>query len=284
MIVGATSHAAFTGLVTTLGSTGGAAGLTATITTGRFTGDTITIANLRDPPGPDRLPDHRPDPGHRHHHPDLHQPGLTEPHAQPTDGTTAPRQPTRHHAPPLPGPGATMILRRWRAIATATALLGTAAAADASTAHATTTVTCTGTSAIAYQPGLTSTPRTVHYDETDTYNSCTSTDHTPTSGIAFLALDFPDATCNGLAGTFTYPAYPIVWDNGQTSTLSLTFTDLIASGVEQSTGVGTVTSGRFPGATATVTLNLTAPDPLQCLTPHGVTSQTGIATLTITQP
>ncbi len=46
---GASSHATVTGLVTTAGSAGGAAGLTATITIGRFTGDTITIANVRDP-------------------------------------------------------------------------------------------------------------------------------------------------------------------------------------------------------------------------------------------
>jgi hypothetical protein len=46
---GAASHGTVTGLVTSLGSLGGAAGLTATITTGRFTGDTVTIANIRDP-------------------------------------------------------------------------------------------------------------------------------------------------------------------------------------------------------------------------------------------
>lgn len=46
---GVTSHAGVTGLVTTLGSVGGAAGLAATITTGRFAGDAITIANIRDP-------------------------------------------------------------------------------------------------------------------------------------------------------------------------------------------------------------------------------------------
>jgi hypothetical protein len=46
---GATSHATVTGLVTSLGSAGGAAGLSATITTGRFSTDTITIANVRDP-------------------------------------------------------------------------------------------------------------------------------------------------------------------------------------------------------------------------------------------
>lgn len=41
---GASSHATVTGLVTGLGSAGGAAGLSAAITTGRFTGDTATIA------------------------------------------------------------------------------------------------------------------------------------------------------------------------------------------------------------------------------------------------
>jgi len=43
-----TSHATVTGL-TNLGSVGGTAGLTADITSGRFDGDQIAIANLRDP-------------------------------------------------------------------------------------------------------------------------------------------------------------------------------------------------------------------------------------------
>ncbi|MEU1589049.1 hypothetical protein [Micromonospora sp. NPDC005710] len=43
-----TSHGTVTGL-SNLGSLGGAAGLTATITAGRFTGDEVQIANLRDP-------------------------------------------------------------------------------------------------------------------------------------------------------------------------------------------------------------------------------------------
>jgi hypothetical protein len=42
------SHATVTGL-TNLGSVGGTAGLAATITSGRFTGDQILVANLRDP-------------------------------------------------------------------------------------------------------------------------------------------------------------------------------------------------------------------------------------------
>jgi hypothetical protein len=43
------SHATVTNLLLNLGSVGGTAGLNATITTGRFTGDHILIANLRDP-------------------------------------------------------------------------------------------------------------------------------------------------------------------------------------------------------------------------------------------
>lgn len=43
-----TSHAAITGL-TNLGSVGGTAGLSGTISSGRFTGDQVLIANLRDP-------------------------------------------------------------------------------------------------------------------------------------------------------------------------------------------------------------------------------------------
>ena len=42
------THASVSGLLS-VGSVGGAAGLSATITSGRFTGDQILIANLRDP-------------------------------------------------------------------------------------------------------------------------------------------------------------------------------------------------------------------------------------------
>lgn len=43
------SHAEITTLVLDLGSVGGAAGLTATVTGGRFVGDQLQILNLRDP-------------------------------------------------------------------------------------------------------------------------------------------------------------------------------------------------------------------------------------------
>ena len=44
-----TTHATVTGLLGNLGSIGGAAGLAATATSGRFNGDKILIANVRNP-------------------------------------------------------------------------------------------------------------------------------------------------------------------------------------------------------------------------------------------
>jgi len=46
---GTGSHATVTSLVPGLGGAGGAVGLTASITTGRFLGDQVTVANIRDP-------------------------------------------------------------------------------------------------------------------------------------------------------------------------------------------------------------------------------------------
>ena len=46
---GTESHAEVTTFVLDLGSVGGAAGLTATITSGRFAGDDLRILNVRDP-------------------------------------------------------------------------------------------------------------------------------------------------------------------------------------------------------------------------------------------
>lgn len=43
------THATVTGLLSAVGSVGGTAGLSATITAGRFAGDHILIANLRNP-------------------------------------------------------------------------------------------------------------------------------------------------------------------------------------------------------------------------------------------
>jgi len=147
-------------------------------------------------------------------------------------------------------------------------------------AHAATSTTCTGSAGVTYNPGLTFTPRTVSFTETDTLSTCLSTDTTLTSGGSTNTLSLAGASCLG-AGPGS-GAYTINWNNGQSSTLALTYTDVIAAGVETVIGTGTVTSGEFTGGTALVTIVVTAPDPLQCLTSAGVTSQTGTIAVQIT--
>ncbi len=141
------------------------------------------------------------------------------------------------------------------------------------------TITCTGSSPITYSPGLTFTARTITYEETDSYTNCVSSDPTLTSGLA-TASATGQFSCLGLPIEETDPGYTVIWNNGQSSTFTLTYTDTIAGGVEDVTGVGTVTSGELAGATAAFQWVYTVPDPLLCLT-TGVTSQSGTVAATI---
>lgn len=167
------------------------------------------------------------------------------------------------------------------AIAVAASVLATAIAA-APAAHAgISSTTCTGSSVITYQPGLTNTPRTVSYTETDTFAHCISTDPTLASGLFAVTVSLPGAYCLGLPTLTTNTPYDIAWNNGQASDINLSYTDVVAEGIEQVTGVGTVTSGEFTGAAVTITWLYTVPDPLLCLTPGGVTGQTGPMTAEI---
>ncbi|MFC7650589.1 hypothetical protein ACFQX6_67235 [Streptosporangium lutulentum] len=73
----------------------------------------------------------------------------------------------------------------------------------------------------------------------------------------------------------------IDWNNGQSSTFTLTFTDTIAAAVETVTGTGTITAGEFAGASAVIVWTYVVPNALACLTPAGVTSQSGTILITI---
>jgi len=176
------------------------------------------------------------------------------------------------------------IRRRTRAaiVALMTITAAGVAVATGPAAHALSSTTCTGTSHITYTPGLTNTPQTVQYDETDTFSSCLSSDPTLTSGRFFVSVDLPGASCLALPSLTTNTPYPITWNNGNTSNVDLSFTDVVAEGIEQVTGTGPVTGGEFLGANATIIWLYTVPDPLQCLTSPGVTSQPGTLTAQIT--
>ncbi|MFC4055075.1 hypothetical protein ACFOY4_35760 [Actinomadura syzygii] len=135
-------------------------------------------------------------------------------------------------------------------------------------------LTCTGTSHLAYSPGLTFTPQTVTITETDTYTSCTSSDPTLTSG--HISGSFPVAGLSCANVTAGPDRYPVIWNNGQTSTIAFTETEAtVVAGVQQYVGTGTVTSGEFNGDTAVFTWAYLPPSPLNCLAPGGLTSQDG---------
>jgi hypothetical protein len=157
-----------------------------------------------------------------------------------------------------------------------------AVALPAVPAHALSATTCTGSSVITYTPGLTNTAQTVTYTETDTFSPCASTDSTLTSGTSAVTIALPGASCLAAPSLTPDTSYIITWNNGRTSTISLSFTDVIVEGIEQVTGTGAITSGEFAGGNATIVWAYTVPDPLQCATSQGVTTQTGTIVAQIT--
>jgi hypothetical protein len=179
---------------------------------------------------------------------------------------------TRHRSTGLTrrARAATLTLLTLAAVTTAVAL-GPAADAAASSP------TCTGTSVIDYTPGLTNTPQTISYTETDTFSSCTSTDPTLTSGLAIASTSGSGAQCLTATPLEVNTPYDITWNNEQTSHINLDFTDVIVEGVIQVTGTGTVTSGEFTGATIVIAWVYTPSlsDLLACATSGGLTSVTG---------
>ncbi|NUT49209.1 MAG: hypothetical protein HOV94_18170 [Saccharothrix sp.] len=170
---------------------------------------------------------------------------------------------------------------RW-SVALAAVLAVAATLSTSPAAQAADSTTCLGGSTIAYQPGITYTPRAVHYQETDTFSSCASTNPAVTSGTSSTGIDLPSASCLAAPLPVNEPAYTITWNNAQQSVVDLTFTDLVVGGTEQVTGTGTVTSGLFQGGNATIVWLYPVLNPLQCATSEGVTTQTGTVTIQIT--
>jgi hypothetical protein len=151
-------------------------------------------------------------------------------------------------------------------------------------AHAVSSTTCLGSSVITYSPGLTNTAQTVTYTETDILTPCLSSNPALTNGGFTGTVTLPGASCLAIPSLTLDTPYTITWNNGAPTTVNLSFTDVVAEGIEQVTGTGPVTSGQFQGANATLVWVYTVPDPLQCLASPGVTTQTGTLTAQITGP
>lgn len=82
------------------------------------------------------------------------------------------------------------------------------------------------------------------------------------------------ASCLSLSAIAPAGPYTFSWNNGQSSTFSLSYVVTVAAGVSNVTGTGTVTSGGLLGATGIFVWVYTALDLLDCLT-TGVTSENG---------
>lgn len=144
----------------------------------------------------------------------------------------------------------------------------------ASAAHAADSITCTGTSHLAYSPGLTFTPQTVTLTETDTYSSCVSSDPTLTSGYISGSFSVAGVSCADV--TAGPDIYRVGWNNGQHSSIAFNEAETtVVGGVQQYVGTGTVASGEFAGDTAVFTWAYALVNPLDCLAPGGLASQDG---------
>lgn len=146
----------------------------------------------------------------------------------------------------------------------------------ATAARAVDSTTCTGSTSVGYDPGLTLTPQTVTVSETDTVPSCTSTDPTITS-VVTSPYSYPasGAACNSIDLT-PGASLRIHWNNGQHSDITgLTYEETDTGGIDQTVGTGTVTAGEFTGDAAVITWIYALVNPLLCLAPGGLTSQSG---------
>jgi hypothetical protein len=155
-----------------------------------------------------------------------------------------------------------------------------AVVAPTTTAAETELLSCTGTGANTYQPGVTLQPQPVAVSSSAHYEPCVSTGSPAIISGGYQANATSIVSC--LAGSFAITV-TITWNTGETTTV--TAIGIIAQRPANEVVVvyqGTVTAGRFLGATVVMTAALLNTTPTQCLTPQGVTGTSGPATIVIT--
>ncbi|MCP3064520.1 hypothetical protein LXT21_37675 [Myxococcus sp. K38C18041901] len=140
------------------------------------------------------------------------------------------------------------------------------------------TLNCPGTMAVNDSPGMTNAPRFMTITGTGTFGPCVGLP------LSILSADY-SGVAHGTTSCLTSSTMAnltLTWNDGTVSTLSLTQTiNTRPTGQVVSVYAGTVSAGRFQGATATATLVLTQTDILGCFTEEGVTATTGPAVFTI---
>lgn len=141
--------------------------------------------------------------------------------------------------------------------------------------------TCAGTQTVTYTPGLVlqSQSEAIHFN--NIFAPCTS------STVPGLTSGISTGTAQRLASCLDL-AEPdsailtIAWNTGQTSVFSYNRTVTTVGGTTVVTLTGVITTGLFAGDTAISVTTGPAINLLDCLSPPGITSRTGVVTLAIT--
>ncbi|MEV0268021.1 hypothetical protein AB0H43_04525 [Hamadaea sp. NPDC050747] len=139
-------------------------------------------------------------------------------------------------------------------------------------------VTCTPPSSNLnqYNPPLTLTPQSVTVSTTALYGPCVSASQPLIMSGSRTATVTTTSSCADLLGPGSI-TYTITWNTGQTTTISSTFTRVVAGAVYTVTATGVVTSGLFAGDT--VVTNFTGPATDITLCTLGLGSVSAINTL-----
>jgi hypothetical protein len=157
------------------------------------------------------------------------------------------------------------------------ALVPLAPAAHAAVAD----ITCAGTETEMFSPGLLLAPQTVTLTVHSIYNPCVSIGDL---SITFGTTDFSVPgmfSCLDLleprSGTMTFD-----WSNGRQSTFSFNRSATTIGGELVVSETGVITAGEFVGDTVERIVTGLTLNTLQCVSPPGVTSRTGVVSLVIT--
>jgi hypothetical protein len=174
-----------------------------------------------------------------------------------------------------------MRMRLLAAVAATLVLAGGSAMAVVTPAHASTAdETCVGTVSVSYDPGITYTPATTTFSVADSYDLCTGTDSTITSGADSESVT-TTISCDAVQAALDLET--IHWDNGNESVIAFGSLDVNTGiGVEIIVLNGTVISGEFAGDTVVQTNEFLVSDLLGCFNPEGLTSLSGATELEIT--
>lgn len=133
-----------------------------------------------------------------------------------------------------------------------------------------------------FEPPLTNTPQPVRIVGSTQFGPCVSaSDPEVTSGTSYVEIDSVTRSCGSLLAP-TIADYTIVWNTGETSTISGNRTSTIEGVVVVVTLTGTVTSGPFAGSSVVQTISGPSLDLLNCTLGLGsVSAVYSLVTLTI---